>query len=152
MDMLTTDKQKARLALQQYLIANGLRQTLERNLLLDAIYDAEGHVDAETLFHHFQESSHPISRATIYNVLEVLLAANLIRQHQLSGHKKTYEKNNTRQHDHHICLTCQRVTEFCDPRIQLIQDNVRKVFNFEIHSHDLTLYGYCRTTDCPHAP
>jgi len=150
--MLTTDKQKARLALQQYLLLHGLRQTLERNLILDAFHDTSGHLDAETLFQQFQKSTHPISRATIYNVLEVLLDAKLIRQHQLTGHKKTYEKNTTRQHDHHLCLTCQRVTEFCDPRIQWIQNNVGQALQFEIHSHDLTLYGYCLTPDCPHAP
>jgi len=150
-DSVETDKQKARLALQHYLVLHGLRQTVERNLLLDAIYDAPTHVDAEYLYQHFKDSAHPISKATIYNVLEVLVAADLIRHHQLSGHKKTYEKNTTRQHDHHICLTCQRVTEFCDPRIQWIQNSVGESLGFEIHSHDLTLFGYCLTPQCPHA-
>lgn len=149
--MVNTDKQKARLTLQHYLAVNGLRQTIERNLILDAIYDAASHVDAEQLYAIFQDSSRPISKATIYNVLDVLLTADLIRQHQLSGNKKTYEKNTSRQHDHHICLNCQRVTEFCDPRIQLIQNTVGSVLGFEIHSHDLTLYGYCRTPQCPFA-
>lgn len=150
--MIPTDKQKAQLKLQQYLEANDLRQTMERKLILNTIYDAHEHVDAEYLFQHFKERKHPISLATIYNVLDLLLTAQLIRQHQLTGQKKTYEKNSTRQHDHHICLTCGRVTEFCHPKIQSIQDTVSQTLGFAIHSHDLTLYGHCRAPKCPYIP
>lgn len=150
--MTLTDKQKAQLQLKQYLEANNLRQTVERKLILDTFYETKEHVDAEYLFQHFKETTHPISLATIYNVLELLLSAQLIRQHQLQGQKKTYEKNNTRQHDHHICLTCGRVTEFCHPKIQTIQDTVAQSLGFAIHSHDLTLYGYCKTPKCPNKP
>ena len=127
----------------------GLRQTPERFVVLDAIYDTSGHVDADELYVRLKQGRHSISRATVYNALNVLLDCDLVIRHQFGNAQAKYEPAyRYRQHDHLICLDCQHVLEFCDPRIQNIQELVADIYRFDIKSHALNLYGHCRRPDC----
>ena len=49
-----------------------------------------------------------------------------------------------RQHDHLICQDCEHVFEFCDPRLQQIQQMAGEILKFDIDRHSLTLYGKCQ--------
>ena len=53
------------------------------------------------------------------------------------------------QHDHLICMDCNELFEFCDPRIQSIQEMVAEIYQFEIERHSMQMYGHCRREDCP---
>jgi Fe2+ or Zn2+ uptake regulation protein len=60
-----------------------------------------------------------------------------------------YEKSyGSRQHDHLICTDCHKVVEFCDPRIQTIQNTVEELFQFEVVHHSLILYASCTKENC----
>ncbi|PSR06261.1 MAG: transcriptional repressor, partial [Bacteroidetes bacterium SW_10_40_5] len=39
------------------------------------------------------------------------------------------------------CNNCNEVLEFCDPRIQQIQNMMGDLLHFNIQNHSLTLYG-----------
>ncbi len=83
-----------------------------------------------------------ISRATVYNTIEVLLKCNLIRKHQFGDDKAHYEKSFFyRQHDHIILTDTQEVVEFCDPRIESIKKTIEEVFNITVERHSLYFYG-----------
>jgi ferric-uptake regulator len=51
-----------------------------------------------------------------------------------------------KQHDHLICTQCGKLIEFCDPRIQEIQDSVAEQLKFKVAHHTLYFYGICE--DC----
>ena len=141
--------EQARNSFREFLKHRDLRQTRERFLVLDAVYDVEGHIDADTLHHQLRQQNHLISRATVYNTLNLLLECELVVRHQFGNSKAKYEASFLfRQHDHLICLDCQHIMEFCDPRIQRIQEMVADVYAFEIKRHVLNLYGHCRQEDC----
>lgn len=85
-----------------------------------------------------------VSRATIYNTIEHLLACGLITRHQFGKTPAQFEKSYSfRQHDHLICIDCERVLEFCDPRIQQIQSKMGEILGFTITHHSLNLFGKC---------
>ena len=132
-----------------YLEENNLRKTTERIMILEEIYSRNDHFDAEELYMDFQNRNQLISRATIYNTLDLLSDSGFIRRNQFGSNKTRYEKaNNFRQHDHLICMDCNKISEFCDPRLQQIQQTVSKTMQFEIHSHDLLLFGKCKKENC----
>ncbi len=117
--------------------------------MLDAIYEVRGHIDADALHLRLQQQKHSISRATVYNTLSLLLECDLVVRHQFGNSQAKYESSYLfRQHDHLICLDCQEIMEFCDPRIQNIQEMVADVYAFEIKRHALNLYGHCQRPDC----
>ena len=84
-----------------------------------------------------------VSRATLYNTIELLLECKLVRKHQFSNDQQaSYEKCFfNRQHDHLILDSSGEVIEFCDPRIDLIKNTIEEVFDVTISSHSLYFYG-----------
>jgi len=134
--------------LNQYLQDNNLRQTPERYIVLKYIYQLNTHFDIDYLFEYISKNE-KISKATIYNNLEILTKAKLINQIQFNNNKILYEKSlNKKQHDHLICSVCGKIIEFCDPRIQNILNGIEKTTNFNIHSHSLYIYGNCSNKNC----
>ena len=127
-----------------YLIKNNQRKTQERYAVLEEIYDREDHFDAETLFISMKERNFHVSRATVYNTLELLVACGLVIKHQFGKNIAHYEKGHGfKQHDHLICNECGKVMEFCDPRIHQIKAMIGKLMEFNITGHSLNLFGNC---------
>ena len=135
---------------RDYLRSNQLRQTSERFAVLAEVYISEDHFDADELYMRLKIKGEQVSRATVYNTLDLLHSAHLVKRHQFGQNQSKYEAAwSYRQHDHLICTDCDEVFEFCDPRIQGIQEMVAEIFNFKINSHSLHMYGSCQREDCP---
>jgi Fur family transcriptional regulator, ferric uptake regulator len=138
---------------RSYLKEHGHRQTPERLAILEDVYASPGHFDADELYLRLKQAGVRVSRATVYNTLDLLLGCDLVVKHQFGVAQAKYERAFAYwQHDHLICTDCGKILEFCDPRLQGIQDTVAEIFGFEITQHALHMYGHCRRADCPDRP
>ena len=138
--------------LKQYLQDKGFRNTPERYTILEEIYNMEHHFNVDDLYLLMMQKKYHVSKATIYNTIEIFLDAGLIRKHQF-GEKtqssSSYEKSYfDKQHDHLVIYKSdsdkeiEEIIEFCDPRIQGIKESIEKSFGVSIDTHSLYFYGH----------
>ena len=138
--------QQVRDLFEAYLEQNGHRKTPERFAILSEIYAYEGHFDIEALFAHMSANEYRVSRATLYNTVDLLIDCNLVRKHQFGDKVAQYEKcYRVKQHDHVILADTGEVIEFCDPRIQQIKATLEELFDIEVLHHNLNIYARKRT-------
>ena len=148
--MKTSEKKESVLAavqhiLDSYLEMNSHRKTPERYAILKAVYGIEGHFTLDELGKKLIEVHHfPVSRATLYNTLNLFMELRLVTRHRFQGTTKyeaCYADNN---HCHQICTVCGKVTEVKSPEINLAIEQMH-LKRFRKDGFSLYIYGVCST-------
>ncbi len=130
--------------LADYLKARKLRKTPERFALLEYIASVPGHFTLEMMQQHVEDSGFHMSRATLYNTVNLLTEAGMLRRHDIEGLPVQYELASTPPHSHLVCTTCHKLKEVRDKYFIAFM-NTRKytAFNTQYYSH--YVFGTCST-------
>jgi Fur family ferric uptake transcriptional regulator len=127
-----------------YLTKNELRDTPQRELILDVFLKREEHISAEQLYDIVKKRDPSIGLATVYRVLKLLTEADLAREIDFGDGVIRYEHSyNHPHHDHLVCRGCGKTVEVMDSVIEELQKRLAAEFGFELTDHEMYLYGFC---------
>lgn len=128
------------------------RITPERFEVLDAALDYKGHFGADELFIQMQINKSNVSRATVYNTLELLDQSGIIAKHNFGENKAKYEATvNRKKHDHLICINCDNIKEFSNDKIKKIVDDICEELGYECTGYSFNIFGKCKKgNSCEH--
>lgn len=87
-----------------------LRVTRPRVAVLEAVH-TNAHADTETIFTVVREGLPDVSRQAVYDVLNALTAAGLVRRIQPLGLVARYESRVGDNHHHVVCRSCGVITD-----------------------------------------
>ena len=128
--------------LTDYLNAHKQRKTPERYAILETIYSIEGHFDIDQLYDvMLNEEKFRVSRATLYNTLNLFFDAHLVQRHQF-GESSQYERLLGCEHHHALCTMCGTVTEFSCPELKELTGKI-KLKRFSPQHSSLYMLGLC---------
>ena len=126
-----------------YLDAHGMRKTTERYAILNRIMDINGHFTIEELQQMIDGDGFRVSRSTVYNTIELLIEAKMLRRHVFEGMQAQYERI-TLPHTHLVCTTCGKLKEVRDTNFAAFM-NARRFNAFNTDHYSLYVYGTCST-------
>ena len=134
--------------LVEHLRSNGLKMTRERQVILDEVLGLDGHFRPDDLLVRLHSRKIPVSRATIYRALDLLVGAGLVHRETFRERGALYEKTHRVQghnhHDHLHCTFCDSLIEFHNEEIERLQEKVCRQFGFQAQSHSHQIQGICR--------
>ncbi len=124
-----------------YLEQNNYRKTPERFAILDAVYSFRSYFSIIDLNDRLLQKNFPVSRATLYNTIKLLLKLRLVACHRLDGGTR-YEACYANNHCTRICTVCGKVT---DIKLPAIADAIERTHftRFRKESFSMYVYGVC---------
>ena len=143
-----TAREKLRTRLTTYMAKKGLRSTAQRRIIVDTFLEGSAHITIEDLLAEVRTHDRGIGYATVYRTLKLLAECGVASERRFGDGLSRYElaDDGAAHHDHLICVSCGKIVEFEEPRIEDLQDEVAKRHGFRMSSHKHEMYGIC--SDC----
>ena len=130
---------------KQLLRDNGLKFTIQREVILEMLYSSDEHLTPESL-HHLIQEKHPdlnTGIATVYRTLSLLEDSDMVTSLSFGAQGKKYELGAKDHHDHIICTKCGTISEFVDDEIETRQKKIAEELGFIMQEHSMQIYGIC---------
>ena len=147
---------RVRQRLEEHLTSQGLRRTKQRETIIEAAFATDDHFNADELLDRARKLDRTVSRATVYRTLSLLTEIDLLRIVDLGRDQTYYDPNflDKPQHNHLICLDCDRVVEFEDEHIALLHDCITRRLGFQPEMKSMRIQAHCdelaRSGKCPY--
>lgn len=132
-----------------FLRQKGLKQTRQRQSILETFLATDEHLTAEDLYLRVQEAQPGVGFATVYRTLHLIVESGIAREREFRAGRKYYEHVYGEQEHHHhlICTECGKIVEFiCPDIVERAQEETARQYGFVLQGHTHELFGIC--SDC----
>jgi len=145
MERHSVDKRKRLEEFERLCHQQGLPLTVQRRVILEALFDREDHPTADQIFDDVKSRLPGLSRTTVYRVLETLVRVGVASKASHLGAAARFDPN-TDHHHHLVCLHCDKVVDLNDPALNALPLPDAHRTGFEITDYSIHFRGTC--SDC----
>ncbi len=129
--------------------AAGGKRSKSRAQIMEIFFRSGRHLTVEELARKVRARNRDIGSATVYRTLKLLDRLGYAKKLDFGEGVTRYESSLSAHHDHMVCTECGKVSEFEEPRIESLQEEVAKRHGFSPRMHRLAIYGVCRRCLAP---
>ena len=134
----------AKVKFNQFLIKNGLRQTKQRDEIVNVFLKMERHLNTQELFDIVRKKDKNIGYATVARTFKLLEESGLCRVVDFGDGVQRFEhKYGHEHHDHLICTRCGLVVEISSPELERLQNTLVAAHGYVQERHKLEIFGIC---------
>lgn len=130
---------------------SGGKRSKCRSLIIETFFRSGRHLTVDELTRKIRMRNRSIGSATVYRTLNLLSRLGYAKELEFGDGVRRYESSLVAHHDHLVCTGCGRVSEFEEPGIERLQDEVARRHGFVPAMHRLAIYGTCRECASPRA-
>jgi Fur family transcriptional regulator, ferric uptake regulator len=128
-----------------FLKQKGLKQTGQREKILDIFLSNMKHVSADELHAIIRKSDPRIGFSTVYRTLRILTECGLAREVNFGDGRARFERSFDKgQHGHLICTSCGKTEEFAIGAMEKSLKQISANVGFKVQGHRLEVYGLCK--------
>lgn len=124
----------------------GYRITPQRELIIQALAHANGHVTAEEIYDQVHARARAINIATVYRTLDLLVANGLASRADLWDGRVVYTTFEHGQHIHLVCKHCGAVYNAEHLLLQPLDEHLKSQYQFQADLEHISITGLC--ADC----
>ncbi len=125
-----------------YLRSQGGRATTARRVLLEVLFQADGHWSADELTEAVQERAPDVNISTVYRNLEELEELGVVAHSHL-GHGPSSYVLASQAHAHFICADCGKMIEAPDEIFRGLARAAKSKLGFAIDPKHFAILGRC---------
>jgi Fur family ferric uptake transcriptional regulator len=123
----------------------GLRNTPEREMIIEEIFTTHDHFDVDELYLRLKEKDKKVSKPSIYRLIPLLLKSGLIQEAYFEDGHLHYEHIYGHEHHCHLrCITCGKTMEFSEKSMERLEMELAEKYDFQVEGHKLEVFGYCQ--------
>lgn len=117
--------------------------TPQREVIMDAICEAEGHTTLAEILTRVEAKAPAINQATVYRTLHILHETGLVAKTEITPGEVVYELAGQSPHHHLLCRHCHHEIEIDAEPLMMLQREIQKKHDFAIDANHLVLTGLC---------
>jgi len=135
---------EAKVIFNQFLIKKGLRQTKQRDEIVNVFLRTERHLSTQELFDIVRKKDRDIGYATVARTFKLLAESGLCRVVDFGDGVQRFEhKYGHEHHDHLICSKCGKFVEIYSKKLERLQEELVRKHGYTQEYHKLDIFGIC---------
>lgn len=129
---------------KEFFKKHGIKNTKQRNIIFEALKQANTPLTAEQIFLKVKKVDKSISLSTIYRVLNTFISKEIAVKLTIVEDNTSMFELNRIDHEHYlVCMGCNKAVDIGHCPLGVYENSLEETTNFDIVGHKFEIYGYC---------
>ena len=120
----------------------GRRNTIQKDLVRNAVYEMRRHVTANEVYEFIKEAYPTIGKGTVYRNLDILAEEGALRKVEVPDGPNRFDFT-LKNHYHVRCIKCGEISDVDMDQIPDLLERIHNTHGIEFVDYDISFKGIC---------